>query len=187
MVTDEHGYSYVGSLGKRYEQGDEHRDWHDNAPGRVLLVGPDGEHKVVADRLACPNGMVITQDGTTLVVAETYTSRLIAFTRRPDGSLTERRTVAALDERMVDGLTMDSAGAYWVGTGDRFVRVDSSGAVVDTIDVPGFDCIACMLGSADRRTLFLAVCQMTMETFVRGESIGRILACRVDVPGCGLP
>jgi sugar lactone lactonase YvrE len=187
MVTDGSGLTYVGALGKRYELGDEDRIWDDDAPGQILLIRPDGEYQVVASGLACPNGMVITPDGSTLVVAETYRSRLVAFRRAPDGSLSDRQIVAALDEEMVDGLTSDAEGSSWVGAGKRFVKVDAGGHVVDTIEVPGYRCIACMLGGAERRTLYLAVCQMTMETFVQRQSVGRILACETAVPGAGLP
>jgi sugar lactone lactonase YvrE len=155
--------------------------------GQILLVRPDGEHQLVASGLACPNGMVITADGSTLVVAETYRSRLVAFLRAPDGSLSNRRVVATLDEDMADGLTSDSDGCYWVGAGSRFVRVDAEGRVVQAVEVPGYRCIACMLGSTERRTLYLAVCRMTMETFVQRQSVGRILALEIDVPGAGLP
>ncbi len=187
MVTDTSGLSYVGTLGKRYELGDEDRSWGDDSPGQILLVRPDGDHQVVASGLACPNGMVISQDGSTLVLAETYRSRLLAYRRAVDGSLSEQRVVATLDEDMADGLTSDAEGSFWVGAGNRFVRVDAGGAVVSAIEVPGYRCIACMLGGAERRTLYLAVCQMTMETFAQGRSVGRILACGTEVPGAGLP
>jgi sugar lactone lactonase YvrE len=187
MVTDTSGVSYVGTLGKSYELGDEDRTWGDDSPGQILLLRPNGEHQVVASGLACPNGMVITPDGSTLVLAETYRSRLLAFRRAPDGSLSDRRLVATLDDDMADGLTYDAEGSFWVGAGNRFVKVDAGGHVASGIEVPGFRCIACMLGGTERRTLYLAVCQMTMETFAQGQSVGRILACETEVPGAGLP
>jgi sugar lactone lactonase YvrE len=187
MVTDTSGFSYVGALGKRYELGDEDRTWGDQSPGQLFLVRPDGECQLVASGLACPNGMVITPDGSTLVVAETYRSRLVAFRRAPDGSLSDRRVVATLDEDMADGLTSDAEGSFWVGAGSRFVRVDAGGRVVQAIEVPGYRCIACMLGGTERRTLYLAVCRMTMETFLQRQSVGQILEVETDVPGAGLP
>jgi sugar lactone lactonase YvrE len=88
---------------------------------------------------------------------------------------------------MADGLTSDVEGRFWVGAGSRFVRVDARGRVVDALAVPGYRCIACMLGGTERRTLYLAVCQMTMETFAQRKSVGRILRLETEVPGAGLP
>jgi len=187
MVTDLDGRSYVGSLGAQYQLGDEDRSWSGRAPGRLLCIEPDGEWAVAAQNLACPNGMVITPDGATLIVAETYRYQLTAFDRKPDGKLTNPRVHATVESGFPDGLALDAEGAVWVGAGGEFARVDSCGAVMQRVAVPGYRCISCALGGTDRRTLFLAVAQMTMEEFMRRESHGRIMALRVDAPGAGLP
>jgi sugar lactone lactonase YvrE len=187
LLVDEGGRCYVGSLGKRYELGDEDRAWGADAPGRLLLVEPDGTWRPVADGLGCPNGMVLTPDGGTLVVAQTYGRCLTAFSRSDDGSLHERRDVARFTQGRPDGLALDHEGAYWVALGDRCARVDADGIVTEEVRAPGFRVIACALGGADRSTLFLAVCQMEMAGFLERRSVGQLRAIEVDVPGAGLP
>jgi sugar lactone lactonase YvrE len=187
LVADTEGRSYIGSLGAKYQMGDEYREWNGPAPGVVLCVMPTGEWTVAARNLANPNGMVITPDGHTLIVAETYRYRLTAFDRDDDGKLSNPRTHAAVESGFPDGLALDADGAVWVGAGEQFSRFDSSGTILDRVAVPDWRCIACALGGSDRKTLFLAVAKMTMESFLRRESEGRILAVDVDTPGAGLP
>jgi sugar lactone lactonase YvrE len=168
-VTDLDGRTYVGSLGAKYQLGDEDRSWSEPAPGKLLCIQPNGDWTVAAQDLASPNGMVITPDGAKLIVAETY------------------RFHAKVESGFPDGLALDADGAVWVGAGEEFARVDTRGAVVQRVPVPGWRCIACALGGTDRRTLFLAVAQMSMEEFLNRQSLGRILAVHVDSPGAGLP
>jgi sugar lactone lactonase YvrE len=152
-----------------------------------VLVTPDGRARVVDDRVVFPNGSVVTPDGATLVVAETFGQRLTAFTIAEDGSLTGRRLFAALEGRAPDGICLDAEGAIWVAdaTGSACLRVREGGEVVDRVDA-GRGCFACILGGPERRTLFL----LTADGF-RGEAIRRrtaaIEAVEVEVPGAGWP
>ncbi|MCB0994440.1 MAG: SMP-30/gluconolactonase/LRE family protein [Acidimicrobiales bacterium] len=187
LVTDTAGRMYIGSLGAHYRPGDETRDWTAGAPGRLLWVQPDGDWGVAVDDLACPNGMVISPDGATLLVAETFRHRITAFDRAPDGSLTRPRVHARTEGGSPDGMTLDVEGAVWVGTGADFRRIDASGRTIDRFEVHGLRCIACCLGGDDLRTLYLAVVDMTLEGFAAGHAHGSILAARVDVPGAGSP
>lgn len=134
-------------------------------PGIIALVRPDGSTVEVADGLRFPNGMVITPDGSTLVVSESFAGRLTAFDIRPDGTLTGRRAWA--EGIAPDGIAVDSAGGIWCGAADirmmtgragapagAFVRVLDGGQVTDRIelDQPGF---SCTLGGPDGTTLFM--------------------------------
>ena len=126
------------------------------ATGKVYLVPVDGEPRIVADDLDFPNGMAVTPDNRTLIVAESYRSRLTAFDIAADGSLTGRRVFADLGEDPPDGVTIDAAGAVWYADVPhrQCVRVAEGGAVLDRVplDRGGF---ACVLGGADGRTLFM--------------------------------
>lgn len=194
MVTDDRGVSYVGALGKVYEVGDEGRSWGDDAPGTIACVNASGAVRIVARGLACGNGMAITPDRRSLIVAETYTGRLLAYERHDDDGLGARRTVAVLDGESPDGITLDEAGHIWVGLGHgggrgsaSFVRFSPGGEVVDRIETGDWWAIGCTLGGPERRTLFLAVCRTTLADMVAGRSESRILAVDVDVPGAGWP
>jgi sugar lactone lactonase YvrE len=182
MVVDGLGRAYVGNAGFDLSA----RPLEVRA-AEVVLVTPDGEARVVDDEVVFPNGSVVTPDGSTLVVAETFGQCLTAFTIAEDGSLTDRRTFASLRGTSPDGICLDAEGAVWVAdaNGSACLRVREGGEVVDRVDT-GRGCFACMLGGADRRTLFL----MTAEGF-EGAAIRRRTAAievvEVEVPGAGYP
>jgi sugar lactone lactonase YvrE len=151
MLVDPHGRAYIGNFGF---------DLHLRAPFAptvLLMVTPGGEVRVVADDLHFPNGMVLTPDGRTLVVAESYGKRLSAFDVRPDGTLANRRTWAKFDEKGVapDGICMDADGAIWIASpvSREVLRVREGGEITHRIPTPQ-QATACAL-DADGRTLYV--------------------------------
>lgn len=187
MVVDSEGRAYVGDDAFDISAGPP-------KPGRIILATPDGAVRTVAEGLSYPNGMVITPDGRTLIVAETMGRCLTAFSIAEDGSLSEKRQFANLGVGgiggvMPDGICLDAEGAVWVGSPatSEFVRVLEGGAVTHRIPVPGKWAVACMLGGDDRRTLFLCTAETTLQDLGQGKSIGWIETVRVGVPGAGLP
>ncbi len=187
MVVDSQGRAYIGDVAFDISAGPPR-------PGRVILVPPEGDARVVAEGLHYPNGMVITPDGKTLIVAETMGRRLTAFDIAPDGSLSGHRTFADLGTGglggvMPDGICLDAEGAVWASSPATcvFVRVKDDGAFTDRIPVPGKWAVACMLGGDDRRTLFLCTAETTLQDLGQGKSIGWIETVRVPVAGAGLP
>ncbi|MEU0437195.1 SMP-30/gluconolactonase/LRE family protein [Streptomyces sp. NPDC006290] len=159
-------------------------------PGSVSLVSPDGSVREVADDIAFPNGMAVTPDGSTLIVADSYRHSLVAFDIGADGALSGRRVWAELGEGTPDGICLDARNAVWYADvpGRCCVRVAEGGAVLNRVDLDrgGF---ACVLGGHDRRTLFIVAATwrgMTESEMVTPGS-GRVLATRVEVPGAGRP
>jgi sugar lactone lactonase YvrE len=161
------------------------------APGKIALVSPDGAAREVADGLAFPNGMVVTPDNATLIVAESFARRLTAFDIATDGSLSNRRVWADVTG---DGICLDADGAVWcsdVGPEERGVclRVREGGEVLDRIDLDR-SCYACMLGGEDGRTLFMVVAKWfgpdRMDELLEAKT-GQVLAARVAVPHAGWP
>src|SRR5262252_6652737 len=150
LVIDGRGNAYVNGGGFNLMAGESF------APGIIALVTPDGSARQVADGIAFPNGMAVTPDNSTLVVAESYASRLTAFDIAADGGLSNRRVWADVGQGVPDGICLDAEGAAWYADVPhrRCVRVREGGEVLQTI---GLDrgCFACMLGGPDRRTLFL--------------------------------
>lgn len=183
MVVDRRGRAYVGNFGFDLPGGAP------PAPTHLLLVTPDGRARPVADGLFFPNGMVITPDGATLVVAETFGARLTAFSIDADGSLLERRTWAALPGRSPDGICLDAETAIWVAspTTREVVRVREGGEVTHRVATQA-QAIACMLGGPDRRTLYVLCGHVSFDAAkARRYLSGHIGTLRVDVPGAGLP
>jgi sugar lactone lactonase YvrE len=190
ITVDGRGNIYVGSI---------NFDWADfndllaagEAPGTIALVTPDGEAREGADGLGFPNGMVVTPDNATLIVAESFARRLTAFDIAADGSLTNRRVWADVTG---DGICMDAEGAVWcsdVGPEESGVvlRVREGGEVLDRIELDR-PCYACMLGGHDGRTLFMVVAKWfgpdRIDELLQAKT-GQILTARVDVPHAGWP
>ena len=150
MVVDDTGHAFVSQFGYDFHGGEKPR----SAP--LLRVDPDGSAREVTDGLRMPNGMVITADGGTLVVAESAGRCLTAFDLADDGTLTNQRTWAELPEGdYPDGICIDADDAIWIAgpASDRFVRVREGGEVTDIVETPGRHAIACALGGDDGRTL----------------------------------
>jgi sugar lactone lactonase YvrE len=151
MVVDDAGHAFVSQFGYDFHGGGKPRA----AP--LLRVDPDGSAREVSDGLKMPNGMVITADGATLVVAESAGRCLTAFDLAGDGSLDRRRLWADLPEGdYPDGVCIDADDAIWISgpASDRFVRVREGGEVTDVVETPGRHAIACAIGGDDGRTLF---------------------------------
>jgi sugar lactone lactonase YvrE len=182
MVVDAAGRAYVGNFGY---------DRHNNAPPRnacLARIDPDGSVVKAADDLVFPNGAVITPDGKTLIVGETFANRLTAFDVAADGTLSNRRVFAELEGVFVDGICLDAEGAVWVtnARGKGVVRVLPGGRIAQTVDTGERNSYACMLGGPDRRTLFILT-NSGSGPAMAAKSDGRIERVRVGVPGAGLP
>lgn len=160
--------------------------WEEPVAGVVGLVTPDGAWREVAGDVWFPNGMAVTADGTTLLVAESHADRITAFTIDADGSLSGRRVWAELGEGAApDGICLDADGALWYASVPRrwCRRVAEGGQVLATVDV-GQPAFACMLGDDDRRSLYVVANDFAADGTV---SNGRVLRVRADVPGAGRP
>lgn len=183
MVVDAQGRAYVGNFGwNLYEEPDARR------PDRLALVTPEGAVRPVGEALMFANGAVITPDGRTLVVAESFGPRLTAFRVGEDGSLHDRRSWAELPEKVPDGICLDAEGAIWVASplSGELLRVREGGEILETLR-PERRPYACMLGGADRRTLFVCTATTHDPEACREERAARIEALEVEVPGAGLP
>jgi len=185
MVVDAHGRAYVGNFGWDIFDASGTATPQDAC---LVLVGHDGSSQVAADGLNFPNGTVITPDGSTLIVGETFGARLTAFTVAPDGSLSDRRVWAQLDAAVPDGICLDAEGAIWVASpiSGGVLRVREGGEVVQKIAVER-EAFACMLGGPQGRHLFICTAADSNPAKCRAERTGRIEVVEVEVPGAGLP
>jgi sugar lactone lactonase YvrE len=175
MVVDETGRAFVSSFSKSRAN-----------PSPIVRVDPDGRSVVVASHLIGPNGMVITPDGRTLIVAENGANRLVQFSITDDGRLTDEQTFAALDAAP-DGIALDAEGAVWTACpqGQQLVRVAAGGHVLERLSLAPRMPLACMLGGEDGQTLFV----MTVATIDQsGETAsGRLETLKAASPAAGLP
>lgn len=182
MVVDGKGRAYVGNFGYDRHAGE--------APRTTCLVRVDPDRSVhqAADGLMFPNGTVITPDGKTMIVGETFAHRLTAFDVAADGTLSNARLWAEIDGCYPDGICLDAEGAIWVSDpfGRRVLRVLEGGRITHSVDLAPRGAYACMLGAADRRTLYV-VTNSGSGPAMADKRDGRIETMRVDVPGAGWP
>jgi sugar lactone lactonase YvrE len=184
IVVDGRGNAYVNRGDFNPMAGEAFR------PGFVHLVTPDGSVREVADDIAFPNGMAVTPDNSTLIVADSYRHSLVAFDIGPDGGLSHRRVWADLGEGTPDGICVDAQNAVWYADvpNRTCVRVAEGGKVLHTVDLDrgGF---ACALGGPDGTTLFIVTAEwqgMTATEMVT-PGTGQVLATEVEIPGAGWP
>jgi len=197
MLVDHEGYAWVGNFGFDLFAGEPARST------ALIRVAPDGTPSVAARDLAFPNGAVLTQDGLTLIIAETLANRLSAFTVS-NSQLSELRTWAAFGDPPAttdvgkilgqadvapDGICLDAEGAVWVADvlNQRVIRVVEGGAIVDELKTNGLCAFACMLGGDDGKTLFACAAPTFDHTEAAAHHRSTILMTRVEVPHAGLP
>ena len=160
-------------------------------PGIIALVTPDGLARQVADGIAFPNGMAITPDNATLIIAESHGRRLTAFDIALDGSLSHRRVWADLGAGVPDGICIDAENAVWYADvpNKRCVRVREGGDVLQTVNLDR-GCFACMLGGRERRTLFMVATEwrgMDKIPEVAQARTGQVLTVDAPATGVGWP
>jgi sugar lactone lactonase YvrE len=183
IVVDGRGNTYVGTIGFDFAGGEF-------APGSLALVSPDGSARVVTNDLAFPNGMVVTPDNRTLIVAESYGERLTAFDIGSDGTLSNRRVWADTPGDHPDGICLDADNAVWYAdVGARHcVRVREGGEVLQTVDVD-LGCFACMLGGPEGRTLFIVAnaWPLPSDMTADGGRTGRVFSVDAPAARAGFP
>jgi sugar lactone lactonase YvrE len=179
ILVGARGSVYLNSIGFRFG----HEEFR---PGIIALVSADGTIRQVAEGLAFPNGMVITPDGKTLIVAESFAQSLTAFDITPDGGLSNRRVWAPVGG---DGICLDAEGAIWSSIVDQdrpaCVRVREGGQIVDRVDLERA-CFACALGGPDGRTLFMLVAEwrgVQKMAALFSSRTGQVLTARAPAPG----
>ena len=182
MVVDAVGNAYVGHFGFDLEARDKYR------PASLLMVRPDGSVTVAADDMAFPNGSVITPNGKTLIVGQSFGGNYIAFDIEADATLTNRREWAQIPGTAPDGCSLDANGGIWFSDaiGSQVIRVLEGGEVTHRVPTPQ-PTFACMLGGADGKTLFVLTAPGAHPDEAAGIAGGSIWTMPVDVPHAGLP
>lgn len=181
MVVDTQGRAYVGNFGSDIESGNK------LVKAKLAFVDTDGSVSVAAEDLAFPNGAVITPNGKTLIIGESFGRCLTAFDIADDGGLSNRRVWANLHPHIPDGICLDAEGAIWLAdpANNCVVRVAEGGDVLQKIEISN-GTFACMLGGEERKTLF--VCTAAGSGSKAEERLtAKIEACEVSVPGVGCP
>jgi sugar lactone lactonase YvrE len=182
IVVDGRGNAYLNNQGFDFP-GEQF------APGTIVLLTQDGSARPVADGIAFPNGMAITPDNSTLIVAESYGQKLTAFQIAADGGLSQPRLWADLGDGVPDGICLDAEGAIWYADApnQQCVRVREGGQVMQTIHLDR-GCFSCALGGADGTTLFMVATQWRGTDRMTDKSrTGEVLTAQAPAAGAGWP
>jgi sugar lactone lactonase YvrE len=182
IVVDGRGNAYLNNQGFDFPGGEF-------APGTIALLEPGQAPRLVADGIAFPNGMAVTPDNSTLIVAESYGQKLTAFQIAADGSLSQPRVWADLGDGVPDGICLDTQGAIWYADvpNKQCVRVREGGSVLQTIQLDR-GCFSCALGGTNRTTLFMAATHWHGTERMTDESgTGQLLTARAPAAGAGWP
>ena len=185
MATDSRGHGWVSNLGFDFFAGEAPR------PADLVHIAPDGTPSIAASDMLFPNGMVVTPDDRTLIVAETFGGRLTAFTIGEEGVLSDRRIWAQLGlvppwdsmhslgqaDLMPDGCALDADGCVWMADAmnARVVKVAENRGIIAEIKAPdGLGAYSCALGEADGRQLLIC-CAPDFDDAKRKEKAEAVL------------
>lgn len=182
MIVDAHGRAWIGDTGFDLAAGGRER------PGTLFSWSPEDGVRRAAEHLRFPNGLAITPDGRTLYLAETFASAITAFDLGVDGTLTNRRIHAQLEGRP-DGMCLDAEGGLWVALlwNQEFHRIDSDGNVTHRLAFEHERAVSCVLGGAERRTLFICTSQLIGNGTTKARGEGTIKCFEAPFAGAGIP
>jgi sugar lactone lactonase YvrE len=182
IVVDGRGNAYLNNQGFDFP-GEQF------APGTIALLTPDGSARPVAAGIAFPNGMAVTPDNSTLIVAESYGQKLTAFQIAADGGLSQPRLWADLGDGVPDGICLDAEGAIWYADvpNQQCVRVREGGQVLQRIQLDR-GCFSCALGGTDGTTLFMVATQWRGTDLMADKSrTSQLLTAQAPAAGAGWP
>jgi sugar lactone lactonase YvrE len=189
LTVDGRGNVYVNTINFDFASFDDVLATGE-APGKIALVTPDGDAREVAGDIAFPNGMVVTPDNSTLIVAESFAQRLTAFDIGSDGGLSNRRTWA--EPVGPDGICLDAEGCIWASSAamtNDCARIHEGGEVLGRVELDR-SCFATMLGGPDRRTLFMLVADWrgpeNVDDTIEART-GQVLVADAPASGVGWP
>lgn len=192
MYVDAAGRAYVGNDGVL----------NPLQPTVLVRCDPTGTVVIAARDVVTPNGVVISPDGSLLLLAESFAGRISAWDVRPDGELENRRvwanfgpprmaaSIAQARKQVLlipDGITLNAAGHLWVAdaAGSGAWCLAEGGSVVDHVDTGPYTAYSVVLGGDDGRDLFIAAGPRLDDIHQDGREQSAILRSRVDVPGAG--
>jgi len=180
MVMLPSGAAYVGNFGYDLHAGEKFR------PTQLIYVSPEGKARHCASDLVFPNGTVVTADGKTLIIAETFGGKLTSYALAVDGSLSERAVWAELPEGAVpDGICLDDAGGVWVAspTTSECLRMERGGNVSHRIALDR-GAFACMLGGND---LYILTAQSSTPKDCKAQMAGQLVRVEAPFAAAGYP
>ena len=186
MIVAPDGTAYVSGFGWDVWGGGSF------AESSLFRIGTDRSVTEAVPNMKAPNGMALDKRGETIYVAEPGGARLRRFRISRDGNLQDEQIITPRveDETVIpDGICLDDAAGIWMAdpVNSRVVRTDSDGVADVVIPVALGHPLACVLGGAGRRTLFITVSNITSKSELTATPGGSVLRMQVEWVGTGQP
>ncbi len=128
--------------------------------GKVWLIRPGGEKKIVDGGLKFPNGVTASPDQSLLYVAEARSHWVWSYQIQRDGTLRDKQRYFHLhaldtdDDAAADGMRVDAAGRLYVATRMGIQICDQAGRVNCILPTPNGRVSNLAFGGAALDTLF---------------------------------
>lgn len=169
MLVDSQGRAWVGNFGYNLHAGEPVKS------AEIIMIPLNGSPRIAARDVIFPNGMAITADGNTLIVAETFAARITAFDISTDGQLSHPRLWADLNGACPDGLCLNPDGTLWVATPNinQVLHVRIGGEILSRVITRGRP-YACMLGGNDGEQLYITSSETDDPEKAKIQQSGRI-------------
>jgi sugar lactone lactonase YvrE len=179
MVVDREGRAYIVQFGG---------DHYNPTAAPLIVVQPDGTVGTDGEDLLVGNGIRITDDGKTLVVAESAGKQISLFDIGSGGKLSNRRILPLPEGHYPDGICLDAQGGIWVSVlWNGLIRMTHAGEVTHRIKLEdGRSAYACMYGGADHATLYICTAGPYDNEKARITRAGRIETIVTGFTGAGL-
>ncbi|HEX4505848.1 MAG TPA: SMP-30/gluconolactonase/LRE family protein [Alphaproteobacteria bacterium] len=179
MVVDREGRAYIVQFGG---------DHYNPTAAPLIVVQPDGSVGTDGEPLMVGNGIRITDDGKTLVVAESAGKQISLFDIGTGGKLSNRRIVPLPEGHFPDGICLDAQGGIWVAAlWNGLIRITHTGELTHRIKQEGDrSAYACMYGGSDHDTLYICSSGPYDNEKARITRAGRIETIVTGFTGAGL-
>lgn len=157
----------------------------------LYKVDPMGKATKMLDSITISNGIVWTQDKTTMYYIDTPTMHIRAFDFDPINSTISNERIAVVVPESLgypDGMAIDSEDKLWVGlwNGNSVARFDPiSGTLMSKIEVPAHNVTSCSFGGKNFETLYIttASVDMTEEEQKKYPLAGSLFEVKPGVKG----
>ena len=184
IVVDDQDRIYIANQGM---------SWPDRVPekwdSKIFLISDESAQLLGSD-FVYANGLAITPDSKTLIVAESFSHRLLKLPIHDDGTLGERELIVQFDEsHRPDGICCDAEGSVWSAnaTSRLVVRCTLAGEITHEISTGDDLAIGCILGGDDGCDLFITTAPASLRDEARRLRGGAVWRTRADVPAGGRP
>lgn len=158
--------------------------------GSLYRLTPDGDVEKMDTGYAITNGPTWSQDYKTMFHNDTSQATVYAFDFDIDsGAISNKRVFLKLkpEDGNPDGMTTDAEGGLWIAQwgSSQVTRRDSTGQVIQTVQLPCSQITSCAFGGPDLRTLFItsAAEGLSAQQLEREPLAGGLFAVELDIKG----